>query len=264
MTAGERIDAVQALRYVVSKLEIVAYVLEKDRPLKEIDRLCKEYNIPIYTSEEINTAILEKSIEQPDVGISYQYRKIIKEPLLSFPRNGIINFHSAPLPEQGGVGCCCYAVLHRHNSWSVTSHYMNEGIDSGAIIKAKSFSLPTNNSTAIVVQRIINKYKHALMNEVVDMLADGKIPEGTPQIGERGYYSQTQLDNEKIILGTETIEEIDHRIRALWLPPYHGAHIMIGEKKYSLVNQEILDELNKLYQVAFDHHQYLFDDFSDA
>ena len=141
--AGERFekDSISALKLVAEKLNVVAYVSEKDVPLDEIIRLCSKYTIPLYIYKNIHKAIKNKEIEQPDIGLSYQYRRIIKEPLLSFPKNGVINFHSSPVSEQRGVGCCTYAILHGYKEWGVTSHYMDAGIDTGPVIKMKTFDI---------------------------------------------------------------------------------------------------------------------------
>jgi methionyl-tRNA formyltransferase len=46
---------------------------------------------------------------------------------------------------------------------------------------------------------------------------------------------------------SDSAEEIDKKINALWFPPYHGASIVIDGKRYSLVNDEILNKLAMLY-----------------
>ena len=38
-------------------------------------------------------------------------------------------------------------------------------------------------------------------------------------------------------------EDIDLKIRAFWFPPYDGAFIEVNGKKYTLVNNDILKQL---------------------
>ena len=62
------------------------------------------------------------------------------------------------------------------------------------------------------------------------------------------YFSKKDLEAVKNVSGLDNADEIDHRIRSLWMPPYHGAYITIDGKKYTLINDEILNELADLYR----------------
>jgi methionyl-tRNA formyltransferase len=41
------------------------------------------------------------------------------------------------LPEYKGIAGSSYAILHDYKEWGVTAHYMDEGVDTGDIIKWK-------------------------------------------------------------------------------------------------------------------------------
>jgi len=258
LTGSEKYDSTKVLGFVAGKLDVTAYVIDRDLPSENTVNICEKYRVPVYSYNKINEAILNNKIEKPDIGINYNYRRIIKNPLLNFPINGIINFHPAPLPEHRGVGGCCYAIKYGYKQWGVSCHYMDDGIDTGALIEVRKFDISGYNCSSIILERIIHEHMYELMEYIVNMLASGKIPSSIPQQDGGHYYSQKQLEKDKIIIGVETIEEIDHKIKAMWFPPYHGAHIEIDNTKYTLVNQDILNELENIYKFALEH-KHLFD-----
>lgn len=48
------------------------------------------------------------------------------------------------------------------------------------------------------------------------------------------------------------VQEIERKIMALWLPPYHGACIERAGKQYTLINEELLKETACLYEKVND------------
>jgi methionyl-tRNA formyltransferase len=58
---------------------------------------------------------------------------------------------------------------------------------------------------------------------------------------EGKYYSLPQLEKCKDIDEYENTEEIDRKIRAFWNPPYSGAQIELKGKKYTVINEDVLN-----------------------
>ena len=55
------------------------------------------------------------------------------------------------------------------------------------------------------------------------------------------YISRREMERLKVV--DPNHDDLDLKIRAFWFPPYHGAYIVRNGKKYTLVNEEILDSL---------------------
>jgi methionyl-tRNA formyltransferase len=238
----------KALQYVADKMHVVAGVLDSDDIPDHWKRFCELRNIPLYTYKTIHEAINKKKVELTDIGICFLHTKIIKPPLLMFPKYGIINFHPAPLPDHKGIGGASYAMLHHCNEWGVSAHYIDENIDTGNIIRVDSFAITSYNCSAIVLTSIIYEKLYSLMQDIVIMLENDGLPEGCRQSDTGHYYSHKSLEKDKAIIPSMDANEIDRRIEALWFPPFHGAFIEMHGRKYSLVNEKILDELGKMYE----------------
>lgn len=58
--------------------------------------------------------------------------------------------------------------------------------------------------------------------------------------GEGRYFDVRALEEKKMIGKSEGADEIDRKIRAFWNPPYSGAQIEIGGKRYTVIHEGIL------------------------
>src|SRR3989338_7381395 len=100
-------------------------------------RLLKNLKIPVITLADINSpdalVILKKV--NPDILVSVLFNQILKSDVIRLPKKGAINIHPAYLPDYKGTGPIFWALTEKKKSGGVTVHYINEGIDTGKIIK---------------------------------------------------------------------------------------------------------------------------------
>lgn len=181
---------------------------------------------------------------QVDLVISWLYDKKIKEPFISSPKIGCINFHPAPLPDYGGSGGCNMAILNKATEWGGTVHYIDENFDTGDIIRKKMISIDYRNETAYSLKKKTNAILYELFEEVLEEMRErGKIP-GKKQDIKSGHFYRKQdvLDLMKINMETD---DVDAKIQAFWFPPYEGAYIEIGGKRYTLVNEVVLNSISE-------------------
>ena len=71
------------------------------------------------------------------MGVLAWWPKLIKEPLLSLPKNGYINTHPSLLPYNRGKHYNFWALVEKV-PFGVTLHFIDSGIDTGDIIFQKS------------------------------------------------------------------------------------------------------------------------------
>jgi methionyl-tRNA formyltransferase len=254
---GKRNWSFKAFRRVAEKMNVIACVLDGDDIPDYWGKFCESRSIPVYTYKTICEAITEKKIETADIGVCFLHTRIIKSPLLRFPKQGIINFHPAPLPEHKGIAGSSYALLHDYKEWGVTAHYMDEGIDTGDIIKVDYFNISKYMRSAIVLASVIYEKLYSMLKDIVAMLENDGLPESRRQSGAGHYYSHKSLEKDKAIASCMETDEIDKRIEAFWFPPFHGAFVELHGKKYSLANEKILKELGKMYEIILDERRML-------
>lgn len=154
-----------------------------------------------------------------DVGISYLHPKLIKPEVLRLPRVGFLNFHTAPLPEFRGVAGINFAILEGLREWGVSVHWMDETIDTGAIIEVRKFPINPDKETAQSLDFISQVHLLNLYIETIEKLLHGKIPTGTKQTGGR-YISRKDFEYARIIRPGDNVER---KRRAFYYPPHEGA-----------------------------------------
>jgi phosphoribosylglycinamide formyltransferase-1 len=90
-----------------------------------------------------------------------------------FP-NRIVNVHPALLPAFAGIHAIEQALDHGVKVAGVTVHFVDEGVDSGAIILQRAFELPYSRDIA-VVEQLVHEIEHELLPQAVSLIARGKV-----------------------------------------------------------------------------------------
>ncbi len=176
---------------------------------------------------------------QADLAVSWLYDKKIREPFISTPKCGCINFHPAPLPEYRGCGGCNLAILHKASEWGGTVHFVDERFDEGDIIREKKFPIDYRTETAYSLKQKTNQTLYELFEEVLAQMRDKKEIKREKQNRNQGCYYKKN-DVLKLMKIDVENDDLDAKIQAFWFPPYEGAYIEINGKHYTLVNDVIL------------------------
>jgi phosphoribosylglycinamide formyltransferase-1 len=90
-----------------------------------------------------------------------------------FP-NRIVNVHPTLLPAFAGIHSIEQTFEYGVKVAGVTVHYVDEGVDSGAIILQQAFELPYSRDIAVVEQRI-HEIEHQLLPKAVSLISRGKV-----------------------------------------------------------------------------------------
>lgn len=154
-------------------------------------QISNKYGAPIMQLQEIRSVTTLVLIEafKPDLFISIRFGKIFKGAILSIPPKGIINLHSAVLPDYKGVLGTFRAFMDGKDSIGSTIHYINSSsIDTGDILSIDALKVIQGRS---VLWHVINIYPQAVSTlcKIINQVSQGKPPEATPQPAGGRYYS---------------------------------------------------------------------------
>jgi methionyl-tRNA formyltransferase len=184
-----------------------------------------------------------------DVAISFLYPRLIREPLISGPAVGCLNFHPAPLPDMRGVGGYNVAVLEGFTEWGVSAHFVDERFDTGDLVEVRRFSIDPERETAWSLDLRSQEELLAVFREVVGtLMSDAELPR-EPQ-GEGRYVSREDLEAMRRTPPDASPAEIERRIRAFWYPPWPGATIEREGRSYTLVDEARLAEVARALRNA--------------
>lgn len=158
-----------------------------------------------------------------DVGISYLYPHRVAPEVLAAPKQGFINFHTAPLPDFRGVAGINFAILEDVRIWGVSAHYMDATIDTGDIIEVRRFPIVPAEETALSLDLRSQNVLYQLFLDVVDaLLAGDALPRELQGAGGR-YISKADFEVARRILPSDPPEVRERKRRAFFYPPHEGA-----------------------------------------
>jgi methionyl-tRNA formyltransferase len=147
------------------------------------------YADTVYVVDNFNGMKCEKILQkiQPDL-IVLGNSRIIRKNILNIPKIGIINAHPGLLPRYRGLHTLQWAIYYGDNI-GATVHFINEGVDTGGIIKQDVVNIEANDTIASLNDKV-RVLCAKLMAETVLKFVDGEYIQVIPQSIENGqqYY----------------------------------------------------------------------------
>lgn len=222
-----------------SDVEVVGVLTDTHLPISATGEVAKQRKIPLLTraAAEERASVGELKF---DLAVSMLYWLKIRKPLLEIARKGVINFHPAPLPDFKGTGGYNLAILKNLPEWGVSAHYVDQGIDTGPIIRVDRFPIDQAEETAQSLEKRCREPLFRLFESVLgSALASPNLLPVRPNAGGV-YVSRDEMEALKEI---HEGDDIPRKIRAFWYPPYDGAYLSIMGRKYTLTDRFILNSL---------------------
>jgi phosphoribosylglycinamide formyltransferase-1 len=102
------------------------------------------------------------------------YMAILGEPFIARFRDRVINVHPSLLPAFSGLAAVQQAIDHGAKVVGVTVHFVDEGVDTGAIILQRAIDLPQDLDAAGVLAAL-RPLEHSLLPEAVRLFAAGRL-----------------------------------------------------------------------------------------
>ncbi|MDH7463689.1 formyltransferase family protein [Chitinophagaceae bacterium 26-R-25] len=109
--------------------------MEALKKIDELESLCKEKNIPFYTTPNVNSRetveLFQKS--NADLGLSLGNGYIGKK-IFSIPKYGMLNIHHEKLPEYQNAQSIIWQIYNMSDKTGFTIHKIDDRIDTGEIL----------------------------------------------------------------------------------------------------------------------------------
>jgi phosphoribosylglycinamide formyltransferase-1 len=102
------------------------------------------------------------------------YMAILDAAFIARFRDRIVNVHPSLLPAFSGIAAVGQALDYGVKVFGVTVHFVDEGVDTGAIILQRAVELPDATDPDDVLAAL-RPLEHALLPEAVRLIAAGRI-----------------------------------------------------------------------------------------
>ena len=233
---GSKPAAVVALRVLIERgWDVRHVVIARNVDLSwygglRIEDLASANGIGVFTQKELPR---DKEV---DFVISYQFRNLVKPDVLALAKRAALNFHAAPLPVFGGWAFYNLAILENVTEYGCSCHHMDEGFDTGPLVKVRRFPIDVREETAYSLEASAQEEMIRLFVDICRMAEDDRELSSVEQDRKlMRYFSREQMEALKEIPADADAETVDRLARAFWYPPYEGAHIRVNGAKVEVV-----------------------------
>ncbi len=143
-------------KLLASNHKVIAVYTQPDRPsgrgrrlmASPVKKLAVEHNIPVYQPVSLKDEAAQQELInlQADIMIVVAYGLILPKIILNAPPLGCLNIHASLLPRWRGAAPIQRAILAGDQHTGITIMQMNEGLDTGDILRIKSCPIAVNDT----------------------------------------------------------------------------------------------------------------------
>ena len=174
----------------------------------------------------------------PDVIVVAAYGLILRKDVLEIPKYGCINVHASLLPKYRGAAPIQWAILNGETETGITIMQMNEGLDTGDILKQKVIPIDPEETAGSLFDKLSNLGEGPLL-EVLDEAEAGTLtPE--PQGESPTEYAKMLTKEMGDLDFTESAEALERKVRAF--SPWPSAYSLLSGKRIKILEAEVSEE----------------------
>nr|WP_322626311.1 methionyl-tRNA formyltransferase [uncultured Flavobacterium sp.] len=171
--------------------------------------------------------------------------RMLPEAVWKMPELGTFNLHASLLPQYRGAAPINWAVINGEERTGVTTFFIDEKIDTGAMILKEEIEIKPDETAGALHDRLMELGKDAVVKTLTLIEAGNVQTTIQPQNGDIKTAYKLNKDNCKIDW-TRPGQEIYNQIRGL--SPYPAAWTFIADKG---------EEWNvKVYEATFEKYQH--------
>ena len=156
--------------------EVAAVYTQPDKPqgrkqiltAPPVKQLAVEHGLSVYQPRTLRDGSSDELIKElaPDIIVVVAYGCIIPPQLLHAAKYGCINLHVSLLPRYRGAAPVQWAVINGEKTTGVSIMYLNEGLDTGDILRVSPVEIGENETSGELFERnekaAMDRYAHLL------------------------------------------------------------------------------------------------------
>lgn len=182
---------------------------------------------------------------EADLQIVVAFRMLPKQ-VWAMPKYGTFNLHASLLPDYRGAAPINWAIINGDTKTGVTTFFINEDIDTGAIIKQESIEIDATTSVGMLHDQLMSLGSKVVV-ETVELIEGGEINPIKQQSGTYRPAPKLNKENCRINWHKPALSIYNH-IRGL--NPYPGAWTVL-ENNSEQIEVKIYDGI-----IIEEAHQY--------
>lgn len=201
-------------------VEIVFVCLRFDTPDAVLKKMAEDRGIDVLIHPNVNADDFFERIEpyKMDLLVSMSFNQIFKSHLLEYPRYHAINCHAGKLPFYRGRNILNWVLINDEKEFGITVHYIDTGIDTGDIIKQRTFPI-TDSDTYQTLLDTAHRECPALLAAAVRRLIDGTaVRKKQAEIHPVGMYCGQRTVGDERLRWNQSSRQIFNFVRGICAP----------------------------------------------
>ena len=245
---GTAAFAVPSLHALAQRHAVALVVTQQDRPagrgrkpqMPPVKQAALERGLAVSQPRTLRSArvVAELAAAAADVIVVAAYGKILPAAVLALPPHGCLNVHASLLPRHRGAAPVAAAILAGDAASGVTIMRMDEGLDTGPILRQQALAL-TGDETTATLTSALSQLGAALLLPTLDDWAAGRIAP-QPQDDQRATYAPLLKKEDGAVQWEQDAEAICRRVRAM--QPWPGAVTFWHDRQLKLLRAHPLPE----------------------
>ncbi|STQ77956.1 methionyl-tRNA formyltransferase [Grimontia hollisae] len=225
--------------------KVVAVYTQPDRPAgrgkkltaSPVKQLAQEHGIPVYqpASLKAEEAQQELAAIDADIIVVVAYGLLLPKAVLDTPRLGCINVHGSILPRWRGAAPIQRAIWAGDTQTGVTIMQMDEGLDTGDMLKIATLDIDAKETSATLYERLAELGPQALVECLGDIASGNAVAE--KQNDELANYAKKLSKEEAQIDWSMSAVAIERCIRAF--NPWPMSHFSVADNNIKVWDAEV-------------------------
>ena len=226
--------------------EVVCVLTRADKPkgrghavqFSPVKEAALEAGIPVLQPVRMKDPELWKTLEGfgADMFVVAAYGRILPKEILSIPKYGCVNIHASLLPDYRGAAPIQWAVIDGRKETGITTMLMDEGLDTGDILRQYRIALAEDETGGSLFDRLAALGAEAIL-DTVRGIEDGSIVP-VPQGETATPYAAMLTKEDGLADWTKDAETLERLIRGL--DPWPGVYSFLDGKMLKLWKAEVL------------------------
>lgn len=205
-------------------------------PVKEV---ALKYDIPVYQPVKVKEEAFQQVLEKinPEVIVVVAFGQILPQSILSLPKYGCINVHASLLPKYRGAAPIQWAVIDGEKETGVTTMLMDEGLDTGDMLKKVVVPLEEKETGGSLFDKLAQSGAELLLATLEEL------EQGTCMRTKQDHALSTYAKMLDKKLGkidfSKSAEEIERLVRGL--NPWPSAYTTYNGKTLKIWDADVIE-----------------------
>lgn len=202
-----------------------------------------QFGIPFLVHSNINSIYFMDQVElyACDLFVSMSFNQIFQKKMIETPKMGTINCHAGKLPFYRGRNILNWALINDEKEFGITVHYVDEGIDTGDIIRQECFTITDHDDYSTLLERAYESCADLLVQAIEDIRGGVVKRMSQHSIHPLGFYCCARGPGDEHLNWSQSSRQVFNFVRAI-CPPGPSARCYIGKDEIKIMKVEFLPD----------------------